>query len=236
MSAFLQSPPTNGVHLGPLFIHAYGLAFVVAALAAVAITVGRWEAKGGQRGLVYEVALWGFPAGLIGGRLYFLATSWNEVPPHWCGPFAVWKGGLGIWGGVAAGTLTGVWILRRRGANIPAFLDAAAPALLVARRSAGSATTSTRSCSATLRRCRGALRSAPRTARSATRNTPPSSPRSSTSCSGTCCSPPRSSGLDATVASAHRACSRYTSPATPSRASARSWCGWTQRITSSGCG
>jgi hypothetical protein len=44
----------------------------------------------------------------------------------------VWDGGLGIWGGIAAGTLAGVWVLRRRGADIPRFLDAAAPALLVA--------------------------------------------------------------------------------------------------------
>ena len=131
-AAFIPSPPTNGFNLGPLFVHAYGLAYLVGVVAAVAITVRRWEAKGGQRDLVYEVALWGFPAGLVGGRLYFLATSWNEVPAHWWGPFAVWKGGLGIWGGIAAGTLAGLWVLRRRGANIPVFLDAAAPALLVA--------------------------------------------------------------------------------------------------------
>ena len=130
--AFIPSPPNNGFYLGPLFVHAYGLAYVAAVIAAVTITVRRWEAKGGQRDLVYEVARWGFPAGVIGGRLYFLATSWNEVPPHWWGPFAIWKGGLGIWGGVAAGTLAGLWVLRRRGANIPTFMDAAAPALLVA--------------------------------------------------------------------------------------------------------
>jgi prolipoprotein diacylglyceryl transferase len=130
--ALIPSPPTNGLHVGPLFVHAYGLAYALAVIAAVAITVRRWEAKGGKRKLVYEVALWGFPAGIIGGRLYFVATSWNEVPPHWWGPFAVWKGGLGIWGGIAAGTLAGLLVLRRRGANIPVFLDAAAPALLVA--------------------------------------------------------------------------------------------------------
>jgi prolipoprotein diacylglyceryl transferase len=130
--AFIPSPSHNGFSLGPLFVHAYGLAYVVAVIAAVTITVRRWEAKGGERDLVYEVALWGFPAGIIGGRLYFLATSWNEVPPHWWGPIAIWKGGLGIWGGIAAGTLAGLWVLRRRGANIPVFMDAAAPALLVA--------------------------------------------------------------------------------------------------------
>ena len=132
VTGYLPSPTGNGVHVGPFFVHAYGLAYVIAVVAAVAITVRRWEAVGGRRELVYEVALWGFPAGLIGGRLYFLATSWNEVPPHWWGPIAVWRGGLGIWGGIALGTLAGLWVLRRRGADVAAFLDAAAPALLVA--------------------------------------------------------------------------------------------------------
>jgi prolipoprotein diacylglyceryl transferase len=131
-AAFLPSPSFNGFHVGPLFVHMYGLMYVFAVAGAVIVSSRRWEAKGGSRELVYDVALWGFPAGLIGGRLYFLATSWNEVPPHWWGPFAVWKGGLGIWGGIAAGTLVGIWRLRRHGANIPVFLDAAAPGLLVA--------------------------------------------------------------------------------------------------------
>jgi prolipoprotein diacylglyceryl transferase len=131
-AAFLPSPSHNGFYLGPLFVHAYGLAYVVGVLAAVTLTVRRWESLGGERQLVYDVALWGFPAGVIGGRLYFLATSWNEVPPHWWGPFAIWKGGLGIWGGIALGTLAGIWVLRRRGANVTLFMDAAVPGLLVA--------------------------------------------------------------------------------------------------------
>ena len=130
--AAIPSPPSNGLHLGPLFVHAYGLAYVVAITAAVVIARRRWTAQGGDPGLVDEVAMWGVPAGLIGGRLYFLATSWSEVPDHWWGPLAIWHGGLGIWGGIAGGTIAGLWVLHRRGADIPAFLDAAAPALLVA--------------------------------------------------------------------------------------------------------
>ena len=130
--AFIPSPSSNGFHLGPLFVHAYGLMYVLGVSAAVALTVRRWEKQGGRRELVYDVAMWGFPAGLVGARLYNLATSWNEVPHHWWGPFAIWKGGLGIWGGIAAGALVGLWRLRRAGADIPAFMDAAAPGLLVA--------------------------------------------------------------------------------------------------------
>jgi prolipoprotein diacylglyceryl transferase len=130
--ASIPSPSANGLHLGPLFVHAYGLMYVIALVAAVALTRRLWEARGGDRALVDEVALWGFPAGLIGGRLYHDLTSWNEVPHTWWGPFAIWKGGLGIWGGIALGTLAGLVVLRRRRADIPAFLDAAAAGLLVA--------------------------------------------------------------------------------------------------------
>ena len=136
MTAAIPSPPANGFHVGPFFVHAYGLAYVAAilaaVLAAVAIAGRRWQRAGGDSSLVQEVALWGFPAGLLGGRLYFLATSWSEVPDHWWGPLAIWRGGLGIWGGIAGGTAAGLIVLRRRGADIPRFLDAAAPAILVA--------------------------------------------------------------------------------------------------------
>jgi prolipoprotein diacylglyceryl transferase len=132
MLAAIPSPASNELHLGPFSIHIYGVMYVLAVLGAVLVTQRRWERAGGDRALVAQVALWAFPAGLIGGRLYFLATSWNEVPRHWWGPFAVWQGGLGIWGGIAAGTLVGLIVLRRKRADIPRFLDAAAPALLVA--------------------------------------------------------------------------------------------------------
>jgi prolipoprotein diacylglyceryl transferase len=132
--AFIPSPHANGLRIGPFFLHAYGIAYVFAVAASILITRRRWERAGGDPDLVYEVALWGFPAGLIGGRIYFLVTSWDQVPKHWWGPFAIWQGGLGIWGGIAAGAAAGIWVLHRRipRDQIPIFLDAVAPALLVA--------------------------------------------------------------------------------------------------------
>ena len=130
--AAIPSPDSGELHIGPLTVHVYGLMYAVGVLAAVVLTSRLWEQRGGRRELVYDVALWAFPAGLIGGRLYFLATSWNEVPEHWWGPLAVWKGGLSIWGGIALGTLVGVWRLRRAGADVAAFMDVAAPGLLIA--------------------------------------------------------------------------------------------------------
>jgi prolipoprotein diacylglyceryl transferase len=130
--ASIPSPAANGFSIGPVFIHAYGLCYVVAVAAAVWICSRRWEALGGSRELVQDCALWGFPAGIVGGRLYHVLTSWNQVPHTWWGPFAIWKGGLGIWGGILFGVLVGLWRVRRAGADTAAILDAAAPAILVA--------------------------------------------------------------------------------------------------------
>ncbi len=130
--AAIPSPSTNVLHLGPLTFHIYGFCYAVAVVAAVAITRRRWVQQGGAPELVLDVALWGFPAGIVGGRLYYLATTPGDSFDHWWGPFAVWEGGLGIWGGIALGTVVGIWRVARAGADVGRFLDAAAPALLVA--------------------------------------------------------------------------------------------------------
>ena len=133
MLAFIPSPAANGIHLGPLFIHVYGLMYVIGIALAVCITARRWVAAGGDRSLVYDVVVWAVPAGLIGARIYFDVTTPFDIRPQaWWGPLAIWNGGLGVWGGIAAGSLVGVWRVRRAGANVGVFMNAVAPALPVA--------------------------------------------------------------------------------------------------------
>ncbi len=134
--AYFPSPPQGVWHLGPLPIRAYALFIIAGIVAALLIGDRRWEARGGERGLIYDIALWVVPFGLIGGRLYHLATDWRTYwGPGGAGSVAalrMWDGGLGIWGAVALGVV-GAWIgCRRRGVPLPAFLDAVAPGLVLA--------------------------------------------------------------------------------------------------------
>ena len=132
--ASIPSPSDNGFDLGPLFVHAYGLCYVVGMTAAVLVARWGWRRAGGDPALPAEVALWGVPAGLIGGRLYFALTTPSQLPDHWWGIFAIWEGGLGIWGGIAGGVAGGWVVLRRRlpPAQRALFLEVAAPGVLVA--------------------------------------------------------------------------------------------------------
>jgi prolipoprotein diacylglyceryl transferase len=132
MALHIPSPTVSGFHIGPAFIHVYGLMYVIGITLAILITRRRWEAKGGDPNLVGDVAIWAVPAGIIGARIYFDITTPGDIPPHWWGVFAIWSGGLGVWGGIAAGAAAGIWRVRRAGANVPVFMDAVAPALLVA--------------------------------------------------------------------------------------------------------
>jgi len=131
--SYIPSPSVNGFHLGPLFVHFYGLMYVIGIALAVFITQRRVRAAGGDPSIVADVALWAVPAGIIGGRIYFDITTPGQISPHtWWGVFAVWNGGLGIWGGIAGGALAGIWRLRRHRVAFAPFADAVAPALLVA--------------------------------------------------------------------------------------------------------
>jgi len=131
--ASIPSPSSGTLDLGPLTVHMYGLTLLVAIGAAVWITGHRWVNRGGDWDLILRVAVWGVGAGIVGARLYHVATSWHEVPnPKWQGVFEIWKGGLGVWGGIALGCIVGAIIAKRAGANVALLADCLAPGLLVA--------------------------------------------------------------------------------------------------------
>ncbi|MGV9710122.1 prolipoprotein diacylglyceryl transferase [Gordonia sp. NPDC003424] len=134
--AYIPSPPQGVWYIGPLPLRAYALCIIVGIIVAVWWGNRRWKARGGQDGEVLDVAIWAVPFGLIGGRLYHLATDWRtyfgDGPKTPIDAVKIWDGGLGIWGAVLLGAL-GAWIgCRRHGIKLPPFGDALAPPILLA--------------------------------------------------------------------------------------------------------
>ncbi len=130
--ASIPAPSLRTLELGPFDVRLYALCMLVGIFVAAWLTMRRWAAQGGNPDLVFEVTLWSVAFGLIGGRLYHVITSWDQLGDEWYAPFAIWEGGLGIWGGVAMGVAAGAWITHRRGASVLAMMDAAAPGILIA--------------------------------------------------------------------------------------------------------
>lgn len=132
LTASIPAPSVRQINLGPLDIRLYALCLLSGVAVATWLTMRRWRARGGDPDLVFEVALWSVLAGIIGARIYHDITSSDQLGDEWYAPFAIWEGGLGIWGGVLAGVLVGAWITHRRGASVVAMMDAAAPGILIA--------------------------------------------------------------------------------------------------------
>jgi len=132
LAATIPAPSIRQIELGPLEIRLYALCILAGIVVATVLTMARWRARGGDNELVFEVALWSVLAGLVGGRLYHVVTSWDQLGDEWYAPLAIWEGGLGIWGAILFGVLAGALVVRLKGASVAGFMDAAAPGILIA--------------------------------------------------------------------------------------------------------
>ena len=133
--ADIPSPPRGVIDLGPLPLRAYAFCIIIGIVVAVLWGNRRFVARGGRPGRVTDIAVFAVPFGLVGGRLYHVITD-NELyfragRNPWKA-FAIWDGGLGIWGAIALGAV-GAWIgCRHYKVPLSAFADAVAPGVIVA--------------------------------------------------------------------------------------------------------
>lgn len=131
--ASLPSPSSGTLELGPLRLNAYGLMIALGAIAATWLVGRRLEARSwGTRDDASSIAMWAVPAGVVGARLYHVVTDWERFDGRLIDTVKIWKGGLGIWGGLVAGTIVGLWVARRRGLGVGRVLTVVAPALPLA--------------------------------------------------------------------------------------------------------
>ncbi len=131
--ASIPSPSSGALTVGPLSIHAYGLMIALGVIAGVWLLGRRLEVRGeGTREDASAIAVWAVIAGVIGSRLYHVVTDWSTFE-HDLGRIPqLWRGGLGIPGGILFGALAATWAFKRRGIPPAVGLSAAAPSLALA--------------------------------------------------------------------------------------------------------
>ena len=130
--ASLPSPGFRDLAIGPLSFRMYGLMIALGVLAAVWIARRRYASYGGDPEDISTIALVAVPAGLIGARLYHVITDFSDKYSDgrwWPDAFMIWKGGLGIPGGVLLGVIAGVLTCRYLKIDWRIAADAAAPAI-----------------------------------------------------------------------------------------------------------
>ena len=129
----IPSPSGGSLKIGPLELRAYGLLIALGVIAAVWLFGRMMERRGvGTPDDASSIGMWGVVAGIVGARLYHVATEWSRFSDDLGEIPKIWKGGLGIPGGLLAGVLVGLWQGKRRGIAPAVVLTCSAPAIPLA--------------------------------------------------------------------------------------------------------
>ncbi|MEK9676232.1 MAG: prolipoprotein diacylglyceryl transferase [Chloroflexota bacterium] len=122
----------NLVAGGNLSLSWHGLLSFVGVVAAIWMVSRAAKRDGLDQDLVYNTAIFGIIGGIIGARLVHVFDNWDIYGSDPGRIFAIWSGGIGLWGGILGGWIAGAayaWIAK---APVGKFMDIAAPAMFVA--------------------------------------------------------------------------------------------------------
>ena len=105
---------------------ALGVAFAVFGTARLA------RHRGMDQQVIYSCAAWAVPGGVVGARLVHVIDGWHYYQANPEKIFFIWNGGVGLWGALLGGTVTGVtWAILNR-QSVGKIADITAPMMLVA--------------------------------------------------------------------------------------------------------
>jgi prolipoprotein diacylglyceryl transferase len=130
--AAIPAPPIGGIELGPLDLRFYGVLIAFGAYLALQWTVRRYEAMGGDAAVAERAALAAILFGFLGARIGYVIPRIDRFVDRPLEIFAIWQGGLALFGGLTAGTLAVILVTRLSGGDVARMADAVAPGLPLA--------------------------------------------------------------------------------------------------------
>ncbi len=135
----ISFPMLGGLTLNPpayftLFgrpIYFYGVFIGLGFILGILFCARRAGRFGLREDDIYDVMIWVIPFSILGARLYYVLFRLDYYLQHPGEFFAVWNGGLAIYGGVIAGILVCMLVARHKKIPLPALLDDLCYGLLI---------------------------------------------------------------------------------------------------------
>lgn len=112
-------------------IHWYGI--IIACALVLGAVIGIKEAKrhGYRSEMIYDFLLISIPLCIICARIYYVIFQWDYYSSDFSSVFAIWKGGLAIYGAIIGGVLAAFIFYKWRKVPLGEMLDIAAPSLAI---------------------------------------------------------------------------------------------------------
>jgi len=117
------------LELGSLPIRSYGVAMAAAFLVGILVARRRARAANIDPNLIIDLAFFIMIFSIAGARAAYVAGRWDWFSQHLSHVPRIWDGGLVLYGGLLAGTVTGLVFFWRRGIDPWLGADIVAPSL-----------------------------------------------------------------------------------------------------------
>lgn len=118
--------------LGSWPVYWYGLLIGLGMVTGYFIYISEIKRKGMDAEKAFDLMFWSIIMGFVGARVYYVAFSWDQYSENILDVFAIWNGGIAIYGGIIAGALTLIYLCRQYKYSIPLMTDIVTPALMAA--------------------------------------------------------------------------------------------------------
>lgn len=127
---FAITAPSNFTVFG-FTIHWYGLIIAIGFLLAAVYADRRTKDVGITSDEFIDQLLWAVPLGIIGARIFYVIFYFDLYRNNLSEIYKIWHGGLAIYGGVIAATITVILFCRIKKIRVGAMLDLAAFGLII---------------------------------------------------------------------------------------------------------
>ena len=117
------------IKFGEFTLHTYGLLLAVGFLLAVMLTLREARRVGLDPNVMMDLNFYVLLAALIGSRVLYVITSWEEFRDNPVDIVRFWRGGLVFYGGFIFAFLAGIWYVRKHRLNFTQLADIVAPAI-----------------------------------------------------------------------------------------------------------
>jgi phosphatidylglycerol:prolipoprotein diacylglycerol transferase len=130
---------STGINIGPLTIKYYGIIMAVGIIAAAVLSYFLAKKRGRDPEVIFDSLTWIVIGGVVGARIWHILTPSASLVAqgittqyyltHPLAAIAIWRGGLGIPGAVAGGSLAFFIYSKKKKISFWAWADIFAPAV-----------------------------------------------------------------------------------------------------------
>lgn len=117
-------------NIGSKPVYWYALIILTGFLLGLLFVYMTCEKRGVKRDNIWDIALFGLVAGIVGARIYYVLFALDEFS-SFADTLKVWNGGLAIYGGIIGASVSSLIYCKIKKLNTLSVFDVCAPGLLI---------------------------------------------------------------------------------------------------------